>query len=158
MRQILIPQLLSLAVVTLLACSMTAEANERPTVSIDEYFQMLDGLRTDLEQGKPRKLTASEWQEFDRIEGRFKRLLDGVEASEDLRDRDRARVFNLQEELDTLLVGRKEDQVICQRRRATGSRIPRQECRTLAEIQQEQRSAQTFLQGLPLIQNQPVGN
>jgi hypothetical protein len=158
MKKMLCPLAFSMAVLALLVFSPIAESSNRPTVGIGEYFEMLSSLREDLEQGEPRQLNASEWQEFDRIEGRFQRLLGDVEAIDDLRDRDRLRIFNLQEELDTLLVGREEEQVICERRRSTGSRIPRQNCRTLSQIRQEQARAQQFVHGLPLIQNQPGGN
>lgn len=132
-----------------------AQADQRPRVSPGEYLEMLDNLRNDLQGGTPREMNNKEWRKFDDIEQRFQSILSNVDSVDDLNSRDRVTVFNLQEELDTLLIGRAEDQVVCDRRRRIGSRIPRQECRTLGQIRAEQDMARRFVSDIPLIQNRP---
>lgn len=145
------------ALVTALVLAAPVIAQDRPKVDVDGYFTMLEELRTDLEEGTPRELNRDEWREFERIVGRFESLLGNVESVDELDRREKIRVFNLQEELDTVLIGHPDLQVVCNERQGTGSRIPRRDCRTVEQIRSDQRRAQQWVRSVPFLQNQPAG-
>lgn len=66
------------------------------------------------------------------------RLLEDVTVLEDLKPEEKAQLFNLQEEVNTLLTGAAEDsRLICKRERKTGSHRQTTQCRTVATIRRE---------------------
>jgi hypothetical protein len=110
--------LTSIALVSLLIlASAPAMANSnsdpRPTVGVSEYLEVLEKFRDDLKNGEPRKLSGREMNQFDRIHQQFRELLVDVDDVSELRERDRLRLYNLQEELDTLMVGQRDLQMVC---------------------------------------------
>jgi len=126
-------------------------------VSPDEFLSVFEDLRADLEDGVPRKLTRREWREFDRIHDRFQSILDGVDDATELPDRQQLTLYNLQNELDGLIMGGAREQLVCTEQRSVGSRIPRRQCRTVAEIEDERARSRQWLQSFPLQLEGPSG-
>lgn len=153
-RQLTLPRLAALA----LAASLIAPAfADREVVSVDAFLAALDDVRAQLQEGDPRRLDEDEWREFDKIEEQFERVLSDVETIDELNGRQKTKVFNLQEEMDTLLVGRREEQVVCTERKQLGSRIARRDCVTIGQREAERDRALRILGDIPSVMRPPAG-
>lgn len=130
-----------------LSAGLSNTAQARDVASIGEFLGALEELRGKLEDGDPRELGSREWREFNKLEGRFEELLDGVQTVEDLSDDDKIALINTQEELDALLMGggRTDDRIICRKVRKTGTRISRRECITQRELEIEREQTRNDL-------------
>lgn len=141
-----------------LTVMLAAPTLARDVVSVDEFLQALEQVRANLQEGEPRELDRDDWKEFDKIHGKFRKILGEVDTIEDLPPRKQTEVFNLQEELDTLLVGRKEEQVVCTERRQLGSRIARRDCITVGERRVLRDRAMQILGDIPSVMTAPSGS
>ncbi len=154
-RKILSAALLSMAAGLLLP--MQVIANEVPIVPAGEFLEAFNDLRADLEEGTPRELSQREWRDFDRIHQRFEHLLSGVDDATQLPSRHQLELYNLQNELDGLIMGGIREQRVCSEQRTIGSRIPRRNCRTVAEIEDDRVRARDWLQSFPYQMQGPQG-
>lgn len=112
----------------------------------EEALETLVVLRRNLSDGEPRSLSRREWEQFDRIESRFQRLLADVDDVRALHPDRKVEIFNLQEELGALLIeGSHDDRIICTRTRRTGSRIPQRDCMTQREHDLERQRVRSAL-------------
>ncbi len=148
---------LRLAAVLFAGVFAASSAVARDVVPVDEFLQALDEVESKLREGKPRQLKKREWQEFENIQDEFEELLSEVENIDDLPSRKQVEVFNLQEELDTLLVGREREQVVCSERKQLGSRIPRRDCVTVGQREAMRDEAQQILTGIPSLMEPESG-
>ncbi|TVQ30332.1 MAG: hypothetical protein EA370_13755 [Wenzhouxiangella sp.] len=135
----------------------SASAEKAPIVPADEFLAAFDDLRADLEEGVPRELSRREWRDFDRIHQRFQYLLSDVDDATQLPSQQQLALYNLQGELDGLIMGGIRDQRVCTEQRNVGSRIARRNCRTVAEIEEERIRARDWLQSFPLQLQGPQG-
>lgn len=149
--------LVTLASLTLLAFSAQAGNNSQPIVPADEFLEAFDDLRADLEDGVPRHLNRSEWRDFDRIHERFKSILTGVGDARSLPSQQQLALYNLQNELDGLIMGGIHEQKVCTEQRTIGSRIPRRNCRTVREIEEDRIRAKDWLGNFPFQMEGPQG-
>ncbi len=145
------------AVSASLFLTVQASAQERPIVPADEFLSAFADLRADLEDGMPRELSNREWREFNRIEQRFEFLLSNVDDATQLPSRQQLEIYNLQNELDGMIMGGIRDQRVCTEQRSVGSRIARRNCRTVAEIEEERIRARDWLQRFPFQMEGPQG-
>ncbi|MDZ7791473.1 MAG: hypothetical protein U5L08_13450 [Xanthomonadales bacterium] len=148
---------LQLAVVLFAGVFAASSAVARDVVPVDEFLEALDTVESNLREGKPRQLKKSEWKEFEEIQEDFQELLSDVENIDALSSKEQIEVFNLQEELDTLLVGREREQVVCQEVKRTGSRIPRRRCVTVGQREAIRVEAQQILTDIPSLMEPPAG-
>lgn len=129
-----------------LSTTLASNAHAREVASIGEFITALEELRGKLEEGDPRALSNREWREFNKLHGRFEKLLQGVDSVEQLSDDDQIALVNTQEELDTLLLGGQNDErIICRKERRTGTRIPRHSCITQRELEIERERTRNSL-------------
>lgn len=140
------------------AVLLAAPSVARDVVSVDEFLEALDQVRANLQEGQPRELDEDGWKEFDKIHGKFEELLADVDTIDELSPREKTKVFNLQEEMDTLLVGRKEEQVVCTERKQLGSRIARRDCITVGEREVLRDRALQILGDIPSVMEAPSGS
>jgi hypothetical protein len=136
--------------------SALADTNP-PIVPPSEFLAAFDDLRADLEDGIPRELNRREWRDFDRIHDRFKSLLSGVDDAQKLPSQQQLALYNLQNELDGLIMGGIQEQRVCTEQRSIGSRIPRRSCRTVEEIEDERLRARSWLDSFPKGMDGPRG-
>lgn len=114
-------------------------------VSVPEYREFLVGLRESVSEGEPREFNERERREFNQLYNDLMSLLEGY-ASVDAMDRDQQReVFNTHEELQALMSGRREDQVICNRRHTVGTNFKQTECYTRKEWREAKDESQQYL-------------
>lgn len=152
-----IPAIALVAIIALYA-GLAGIAHAREVASIDQFMTALDELRGKLEQGDPRQLSKREWREFDKLHGRFEKLLTDVDSVEQLTEDDEIALINTQEELDTLLMGGENDErIICRKERKTGSRIARRRCITQRELKIEQERTQNILLDIRSTMRGPEG-
>ena len=142
----------------LLALAPASQAgNSQAIVPADEFLSAMDDLRADLEDGIPRDLNRREWRDFDRIHNRFKYILSGTDDAKSLPDQTQIELYNLQNELDGLVMGGIREQLVCTEQRTIGSRIPRRNCRTVDEIEEERIRARDWLGRFPFQMEGPQG-
>jgi hypothetical protein len=158
MQKLFRPAMLLAVLASLAMVTFSAQAgNSRPIVPADEFLAAFDDLREDLQDGIPRQLNRSEWRDFDRIHERFKSILSGVEDARTLPSQQQLALYNLQNELDGLIMGGIHDQKVCTEQRNIGSRIPRRNCRTVREIEQDRERARDWLGSFPFQLEGPSG-
>ncbi len=141
-------KLLSIFALVLASSTASYDAEEiarlSGQVSVPDFLAYQEVLRESLRAGEPRALSDREWQQFDRIQARFRHHLSGIESIDDLERRHRLEVFNLQEDLRELIIGTHADRVVCRNTRRTGSNRLEPHCQTRREIAQEQERARDF--------------
>lgn len=140
-----------------LAPEPVAPAPEK--VSVPDYLDFLDSLAASVAEQEPRPLNSRELQSYRQIDGQLREALAGVETIEEMsRDR-QVRVFNLHEELQSVIIGAPENQVICRREATVGTHFRRVSCITVAEFQQRQKDSSEFLRDMfrsgPMIDPNP---
>lgn len=96
------------------------------------------------------------------IEKRFTEmgaLFDKSGSVAQMNDADKTRMFNDQEEINSILSKRDGERVICKNIVPIGSHIPVKTCKTVAQIEEERRNAGRFMQDKSVIsQRQSSGN
>lgn len=115
------------------------------TVTIPDYRNFLTSLDQAIEQNEPRELNEDERERFDRISDRIETLLDEHDAMDEL-DQDQRRQFvNLHSELQSVVIGKDEDQILCRRQKQVGTHFRTTKCRRVSEWREMQQDAQDFL-------------
>lgn len=115
-------------------------------VSVPEYLQFLDDLNDAIQSGETRPLNNTERQRHQQLDRDLRRALASVDSVDQLTHNQRVDVFNMHEELQAVVVGHPENQVICTRRAATtASRVRRTTCMTVEEFQYQQRRTEDDL-------------
>lgn len=117
-------------------------------VSIQEYQVFLADLRASINQGIPREFNRVENERYDRIDNRLHALLEHHESIDSMSENERRELFNLHEDLQALVIGRDQDQVICRRQQTVGTHFQTQKCRTRSEWHNEQEQSRQFLRGM----------
>jgi hypothetical protein len=115
------------------------------SVSISEYREFLTLLNEAVEEGEPRELNSQEKERFTRINSRLDRLLAKHDTLDSMDQEERLQLFNLHEQLQGVVIGREEDQIICRRQKQVGTNFRQMQCKTQSEWQEEQRNAHDFL-------------
>lgn len=122
------------------------------TVSVAEYLEFLDDLDAAVESGDVRPLNRTERARQQQIDRNLREMLASVDHINELSRNEQVDVFNLHEELQAVIIGHPENQVICTRRRpSTGSRVSRTTCITVEEMQYMQRRSEDDLRRLSRI-------
>lgn len=114
-------------------------------VSVPEYREYLDYLRSQIDEGVPRELNDQEMAHFRRLSRTLNGLLADVGHIDELEYDDKIRVFNLNEELHAVVIGRDEDQVVCKRQRTVGTNFRTTTCRTLSDVRREREGAARWI-------------
>lgn len=118
------------------------------TISIPEYQEFLAVLSISLEKGEPRQLNEREMKQFREVHQQLDRMVARHESIDDLSADEQVRLFNLHARLESVVVGRDEDQVLCRRRHKVGTNFKVSECKTVAEWRYEQEWAQRHLRSI----------
>lgn len=160
----MLKQALAILSVALLAAacagtsSMRASPEQPLLTPVPQFLAEQKQLRADLEEGQPRELSETEWQNFNRIQDQFTEILGDVKDTDELSSEEKEEVFRLRGRLIALMTRVGDDQVICTRQtHEIGTRLKgKKRCTTLAKLQQERISAQELMryigsnpQGLP---------
>lgn len=116
------------------------------TVSIPEYRDFLVELNKAVDEGIPREFTDREMDRFTRIHSRLDQLLARHETIDTMDQEERMQLFNLHEQLQGVVIGRQEDQIICRRAKQVGTNFRQTQCKTESQWQEEQRNAHHYLQ------------
>lgn len=122
------------------------EEFEPEKVSVPEYREFLVGLREEVSEGEPREFNERERREFDELYNELMSQLDGYESTDAMDPDQQREVFNTHEELQALISGRREDQVICNRRHTVGTNFKQTECYTRKEWREAKDESQQYLQ------------
>lgn len=117
---------------------------EAERVSLPEYREFLDELATSLSQGEPRAFNQREVDRFNELSGRLDEIMKDYESIDEMSNDERMALFNAHEALQALVVGQRENQVICSRRHTVGTNFKVSECYTRAEWQQKERQSQEW--------------
>ncbi|NBB93967.1 MAG: hypothetical protein GVY32_12460 [Gammaproteobacteria bacterium] len=139
-----LPKALSVATALLLAgCASSLETTTPPGAGNDEqqpvlvgipaYREFLTRLDQAVARGAARPLEAKERQSYRSASDRLDTLLARHESIDDMSQRDRVDAFNLHQELQAIVVGNYDDQIICRIDRAAGTNFPITQCRSVAE-------------------------
>lgn len=114
-------------------------------VSVPEYREFLVGLRESVSEGEPREFNERERRQFDELYNELMSLLEGHESVDTMHPEQQREVFNTHEELQALMSGRREDQVICNRRHKVGTNFKQTECYTRKEWREAKDESQQYL-------------
>lgn len=144
--------LLTIALALLLAAcapyeTRPAQTLDMKTLSIPEYREFLTELTAAIAQGEPRELNAREKDRFQRITGRLDRVLASHQSVDEMDHDTQTQLFNLHNELEAVVVGRDEDQLLCRREHRVGTNFRVTECKTVSQWREEQDIAQRHLRG-----------
>lgn len=119
------------------ACATQGPGHITPEkVTIPEFRLYLADLREAVNEGVPREFNDKEMREFNRINMRLLSLTDGRDSIDEMSDDERLALYNAQEELQSILIGKREDQVICRKRHTVGTNFKRTQCYTRREWDQ----------------------
>lgn len=118
------------------------------TVTIGEYLEFLDALATSIGEGVPRDFNQAEQANFRRVDNSLRDLLASRSSLDELNESQQVRLFNLHEELQAIVIGEPEAQVICRRRHTVGTHFQRTTCKTQDEFDRDQQESQRYLRNL----------
>ncbi|MEE4331020.1 MAG: hypothetical protein V2J10_09135 [Wenzhouxiangella sp.] len=121
---------------------------EPDKVSIPEYQNFLASLSAALDEGRPRELNTVEQARFDDVMGRLDRMLDRFESVDDMNQDERVALLNLHADLEEVVMGAADQQVICQRRHTVGSNFKRTTCKTRAEWRSDRENASRLMRDI----------
>jgi hypothetical protein len=125
---------------------------EAATADIHDAPAYLRDMRTSVElarRGEYGKLDTGDRKRLDSAYARLKKLLDGRQTPLELPLADRIDLFNAQEAIVAIVNRHPRDTMICRRKQATGTRIPRTECLTIAQREARSRGAKEAMERLP---------
>lgn len=114
-------------------------------VSVPEYREFLAGLRESVSEGEPREFNEREMRKFDELHNELTSLLEGHESTDTMNPEQQREVFNTHEKLQALVSGRREDQVICNRRHTVGTNFKKTECYTRKEWREAKDDSQQYM-------------
>lgn len=121
---------------------------EPDKVSIPEYQNFLASLTAALDEGRPRELNAVEQSRFDDVIGRLDRMLDRFESIEDMDQDERVALLNLHADLEEVVMGAADQQVICRRSHTVGSNFKRTTCKTRGEWRSDRERASELMRDI----------
>lgn len=143
----------ALILLMLAACAGNGQAREEPAadvraekVSVPEYREFLVDLREAVSEGIPREFNQREMDRFNRLDSRLTGLLDGVDSVDELSRDERLALFNTHEELQALMSGRQDDQIICRRERTVGTHFQTEKCYTRREWREASEDSRRFIE------------
>lgn len=140
-----------------IGCATDTHDRQRPMatiepdkVSIPEYQDFLAALSAAIDDGNPRELNSVEMTRFDEVTGKIDRLLASVDTIETLDQDQRVRLLNLHADLEEIVMGAADQQIICQRRHRVGSHFKSTECKTRAEWREDRELASKLMREIYL--------
>lgn len=139
-----------LVAILITACASTPRSSTpaRPEiVSIPEYREFLVELDSAIQDGEPRELNDREMERYSETTGKLNRLLAQYDSLDNMPEDHRRELFNLHEALQSTVVGRREDQILCRRTKTVGTNFRETRCMTHAQWEEEQRAAQDYFRG-----------
>lgn len=126
------------------------ETIEPDQVSIPEYQNFLSSLSAALDEGRPRELNTVEQSRFDDVMGRLDRMLDRFETIDEMNQDERVALLNLHADLEEVVMGAADQQIICQRRHRVGTHFKSTECKTRAEWRKDRELASELMRDIYL--------
>lgn len=121
------------------------EEFEVEKVSIPEYREFLGNLRDSLSEGEPRQFNEREVDKFNRLYSKLLNIMEGHETPDTMNANQRQELFNTHEELQALVAGDRDNQVICNRRHQVGSNFKKTSCYTRQEWREAKEDSQNFM-------------
>lgn len=155
--------ILAFAIALCAACATTTESNRRDPhaslapkpviaaperVSVAEYLEFLDSLAASLSANEPRELNTMEVESYRRVDAALRAQLEGVENIDELSTDRQARVFNLHEELQAIVIGDPKNRVICRREHTVGTHFRQTTCMTVREFESYQEQTRNILRNM----------
>lgn len=125
-------------------------------VSIPEYQNFLSSLSSALDEGRPRELNSMEQSRFDDVMGRLDRMLDRFETIDEMNQDERVALLNLHANLEEVVMGAADQQIICQRRHRVGSNFKSTECKTRGEWRADRERAAELMRKIYLSSMVPL--
>ena len=117
-------------------------------VSVADYRVFLADLRETIQAGEPREFNNNEMRRYQRIDNRLNALLENYQSIDEMSQDERRELFNLHEDLQALVIGRDEDQVICRRQQTVGTHFRNETCRTRSEWREEQEEGRRLMRNM----------
>lgn len=114
-------------------------------VSIPEFRLYLADLREAVDEGVPRAFNEKDMREFNQINMRLLSLIDGRSSIEEMSSEERLALYNAQQELQSILIGKRENQVICRQRHTVGTNFKKTQCFTRREWDLMSRESSEFV-------------
>jgi hypothetical protein len=133
-----------------IALFSAAHASEQPIdLRANPHAEQLNGIRQALWTEKYAELTDEDRRTVLRLLEQMEAQLQGSGA-EALNEDERVRLFNIQEQANSILIQAAEDsRLICRRERKTGSRFKTTHCATVAERREVRERSQQELREMP---------
>jgi hypothetical protein len=117
-------------------------------ISIPEYREFLAELANAVESDIPREFNDKEMEQFNEVSVELDRLLANYDSREQMDQDSLVRLYNLHSELEAVVVGRDENQVLCRRRHRVGTNFKVTECKSVNEWRYEQDMSQEFIRNM----------
>ncbi|NBB93966.1 MAG: hypothetical protein GVY32_12455 [Gammaproteobacteria bacterium] len=127
--------------------SVDHESRSPTVVGVAAYRQFLDKLDQAVAEGEPRPLNDEEMEQYRAAYSRLDLLLAQHDSIDTMSQTQREQVYNLHEELESIVIGDREQQVICRRERVTGSHFRNTRCKTVSQWREERDRAQQWMRG-----------
>ena len=131
-------------VVALAAGSPSAAEKAKPAVKADTreaFAAVAADTRTGMgEGGRFSSISATEKSKVNSRLDEMGRLFDQRESVAQMSDDEKMRLFNAQEEVNSILAKRDNDRLICKSEMPIGSHLPIKTCKTVGEIERQRRA------------------
>ena len=118
------------------------------TVTVGEYLEFLDALAVAVGDGVPRDFNRTERENFRRVDSSLRDMLSSRSSIDELSESQKVTLFNLHQELQGIVIGQPEAQVICRRRHTVGTHFQTTTCKTQEEFNRDQQESQRYLRSL----------
>lgn len=145
----------------LFALPVAAKDKPAPAVNADnkESFATVSSwVRKEMSDGgRYGDVSDKERQTVDARLTEMGQLLDKHGSVAEMQDADKTKMFNNQEEVNSILAKRDGDRMVCKSVAPVGSHIPVKTCKTARQIAQEKRDADTFLRSREQISQRQGG-
>lgn len=134
-------------------CATTSEPQassdfEVEQVPIPEYREFLGELRVAVNDGIPREFNDREMERFEHLSDKLIALVDDHDSIEEMAPEHRRDLYNTHQELQALVSGKRDYQVICKRRSTVGTNFKTTECYTRREWREVSDHSRRVMEGI----------
>jgi len=139
-----LPLLLALALGLCVTLPAAAKDTVEPVVNasnMDAFETVSTWVRGQMKEGgRYAHVTATERTRVDTRLGEMESLFQKSPAVDQMSDEDKLKLFNYQEEVNSILAGRDSERLICKNVKPIGSNIPVKQCMTAGEMEARRRN------------------